>query len=59
MLAEEEDQEAKTDASKRVVPIHPQLLELGLVDYAQMVAKVTGDKHAMLTTSGARFLRSI
>lgn len=48
MLAEEENQAAKTDASKRVVPIHPQLLELGLVEYSKMVVRVTGDKDAML-----------
>lgn len=48
MLAEEEDQAAKTDASKRVVPIHPQLIELGLVEYSKMVVRVTGDKDAML-----------
>jgi integrase len=48
MLAEHDDQSSKTLASQRVVPIHPCLLDLGLVDYAQMVARVTGDKHAML-----------
>lgn len=48
MLAEHDDQEAKTEASLRVVPIHPQLLELGLLEYGQMVARVTGDKESML-----------
>lgn len=48
MLADGDDQQAKTEASKRVVPVHPQLLELGLVEYAQTVVRVTGDKGAML-----------
>lgn len=48
MLAEHDDQEAKTEASLRVVPIHPQLLQLGLLEYSQMVARVTGDKESML-----------
>lgn len=48
MLAEHDDQEAKTEASLRVVPVHPQLLELGLLEYSQMVARVTGDKGSML-----------
>lgn len=42
MLAENPHQKAKTKASRRIVPIHPKLLELGLVDYAQLVKAVTG-----------------
>lgn len=48
LLAENPNQKAKTKASKRIVPIHPQLLELGLLGYVQLVAAVTGDETSML-----------
>lgn len=48
LLAENPHQKAKTKASKRIVPIHPHLLELGLLGYVQLVKAVTGDATSML-----------
>ena len=44
LIGDSEDKSITTQASNRVVPIHPKLLELGFLDYVQQVSQFSNKK---------------